>query len=135
MCNKFKYCDCFVEYTNFKDDLSEYKFLRCNKSYQRKFDEKLKRVFLIHATFRTMITIILLLRKGVYLYEYMDVWEKFNKTSLPEKEDFYSHLNMEDISDVDYAHVKRVCKDFQTKSLGEYYESYVQSDTHYCWLM
>ena len=76
-----------------------------------------------------MITIILLLRKGVYLYEYMDVWEKFNKTSLPEKEDFYSHLNMEDITDVDYAHVKRVCKDFEIKSLGEYYESYVQSDT------
>ena len=45
MCNKYKYCDCFVEYTNFKDDLSEYKFLRCNKSYQRKFDEKLKKVF------------------------------------------------------------------------------------------
>ena len=59
----------------------------------------------------------------------MDVWEKFNKTSLPEKEDFYSHLNMEDITDVDYAHVKRVCKDFEIKSLGEYYESYVQSDT------
>ena len=76
-----------------------------------------------------MITIILLLRKGVYLCEYMDVWEKFNKTSLPEKEDFYSHLNMEDITDVDYAHVKRVCKDFEIKSLGEYYESYVQSDT------
>ena len=76
-----------------------------------------------------MITIILLLRKGVYLCEYMDVWEKFNKTSLPEKEDFYSHLNMEDITDVDYAHVKRVCKDFEIKSLGEYYESYIQSDT------
>ena len=59
----------------------------------------------------------------------MDVWEKFNKTSLPEKEDFYSHLNMEDITDVDYAHVKRVCKDFEIKSLGEYYESYIQSDT------
>ena len=76
-----------------------------------------------------MITIILLLRKGVYLCEYMDVWEKFNKTSLPEKEYFYSHLNMEDITDVDYAHVKRVCKDFEIKSLGEYYEWYVQSDT------
>ena len=59
----------------------------------------------------------------------MDVWEKFNKTSLPEKEYFYSHLNMEDITDVDYAHVKRVCKDFEIKSLGEYYEWYVQSDT------
>ena len=56
--------------------------------------------------------LILLLRKGVYLYEYMDDWEKFNETSLPEKENFYSHLNLEDITDADYAHTKRVCKDF-----------------------
>ena len=39
---KCKHCDCFLEYTNFKDDLVEYKFLSCSKSYQRKFDEKLK---------------------------------------------------------------------------------------------
>ena len=45
----------------------------------------------------------------------MDEWEKFNKTSLPEKQDFYSHLNMEDITDADYKHAKRVCKDFKTK--------------------
>ena len=32
-------------------------------------------------------------------------------TDLPKKECFYIHLNMEDITDVDYAHVKRVCKD------------------------
>ena len=40
----------------------------------------------------------------------MDHWEKFNETSLPEKEDSYSHLNMEDIDNADYAHAKRVCK-------------------------
>ena len=41
-----KYCDCFLEYKNFKDDLIEYKCLCCNKNYQHKFDEKLKeRVF------------------------------------------------------------------------------------------
>ena len=38
----------------------------------------------------------------------MDDWEKFSETSLPENEDFYSHLNMEDITDGDYAHGKRV---------------------------
>ena len=38
-------------------------------------------------------------RKGVYPYAYMDDWEKFNETSLPEKKDFYSQLNMEDITD------------------------------------
>ena len=59
----------------------------------------------------------------------MDGWEKFNETSLPEKEDFYSHLNMEDITDADYAHTKRVCKDFEIKNLGEYHDLYVQSNT------
>ena len=39
----------------------------------------------------------------------MDDWDKFNETSLPEKEDFYSHLNMEDITDADYVHAKRFC--------------------------
>ena len=59
----------------------------------------------------------------------MDGWEKFSKTSLPEKEDFYSHLNMKDITDADYAHTKRVCKEFEIKNLGEYHDLHVQSDT------
>ena len=50
----------------------------------------------------------MLLRKGVYPYEYMDIWEKINETTLHEKEEFYSNLNMEDITDVDYLHAKRV---------------------------
>ena len=59
----------------------------------------------------------------------MDDWENFNETSLPEKEDFYSHLNMEDVTDADQAHVKRVCKDLERKILGEYHDLYVQSNT------
>ena len=62
----------------------------------------------------------MLLRKGVYPYEYMDYWEKFNKTTLPKKEEFYSNLNIEDIIDADYAHTKRVSEGFEIKSLGEY---------------
>ena len=50
---------------------------------------------------------ILLLRKGVYPYEYMADWEKFSETSLPEKEDFYSHLNLADITGADYTHTKK----------------------------
>ena len=71
----------------------------------------------------------MLLRKGAYPYEYMDDWQKFNETTLSEKEDFYSHLNMEDISDADHSHGKGVCKDFDIKKLGEYHYLYVQSDT------
>ena len=69
------------------------------------------------------------MRKGVYSYEYMDDWEKFSETSLPEKEDFYSHLNMGDIADADYTHAKRVRKNFEIKSLAEYHDLYVLSDT------
>ena len=59
-----------------------------------------------------------MLRKDVYPNEYIDDWKKFNKASLPGKEDFYSHLNMEDITDADYALTKRVCKDFEIKHSG-----------------
>ena len=57
---------------------------------------------------------ILLLQKGVYPYEYMDDWKKFNKKLLPEKY-FYIHLNMEDITDADYSHSKRVCRFWNKK--------------------
>ena len=115
---------------NLQVDLIEYKYLCCNKNYQQKFDEKLKERFFNTYKFSNHDNnkFILLLWKGVYPYEYMDDWEKFNETSLPEKEDFYSHLNMKDIADADYAHAKRVCKDFEIKNLGEYYDLYVQSD-------
>ena len=70
-----------------------------------------------------------MLRKGVYPYEYMNNLEKIDEASFQEKEDFYSHLNMEDITDAEYKHTKRVCKDFDIESLGEYHDLYVQSDT------
>ena len=70
-----------------------------------------------------------MLQIGVYLYECINDWEKFNEISLPEKSDFYSHLNMEDITDADYTHAKRVCKNFEMKNLGEYHDLFVQSDT------
>ena len=59
----------------------------------------------------------------------MDYWEKLNEKPLPEKEDFYSQLNIKDTTDADYTHRKRVCKDFVIKNLGEYHGLYVQSDT------
>ena len=70
-----------------------------------------------------------MLRKGVYLYEYMDSWERFNETSLPSKEDFYCNLNMEDIDDVDYRHGNNVFKGFELDNLGDYHDLYVKSDT------
>ena len=63
----------------------------------------------------------------------MDDWEKFSETSLPltllQTQAFYSSFNMEDISDTDYTHVKRVCKDFEIKNIGEYQDLFDQSNT------
>ena len=69
------------------------------------------------------------MRKEVYPYEYMDNWERFNETSLPNKESFYSNLNMENIEDLDYRHGNNVFKIFKLKNLGQYRDLYVQSDT------
>ena len=59
-----------------------------------------------------------MLQKGVYPYEFYPY-------------DFFSHLNMEDITDADYAHVKKVSKDFETKNLGEYHD-FTFKGIHYC---
>ena len=69
-----------------------------------------------------------MLQKVVYSYEYIGDWEKFIETSLTEKKGFYCHLNMEDITDADYTHGKRVWKDFKVKNVGENHDLYVQSD-------
>ena len=71
----------------------------------------------------------MLLRKGVYPYEYMDGWDKFNETSVPSKESFYSNLTMENISETDYRHANNVFKTFKLNTLGDYHDLYVQSDT------
>ena len=70
----------------------------------------------------------MLLRKGVYLDEYIDSWEKFDETTLPPKE-VHSNLNLEDISNKDYMHAQKVWDVFEIKNLGEYHDLNVKSDT------
>ena len=85
---KHKYRDCFLDL--YRMIYIEYKCLRCNKSYQQKLDEKLKKRFFNRYKFSNHDNkkFILFLQTGVYSYEYMNDWEKFNETSLPEKEVF-----------------------------------------------
>ena len=59
----------------------------------------------------------------------MDSWERFDETSLSDKEAFYNSLNIENITDVDYRHAKRVFKNLKNKNLGDYHDLHVQSDT------
>ena len=69
----------------------------------------------------------LMARKGVYPYDYMDSFKKF-KEQLPTKEEFYSVLNNEHISDDDYEHAKNVWDTFSLKNMGEYHDLYLASD-------
>ena len=59
----------------------------------------------------------------------MDSWKRFNETELPSKDKFYSTLNLEDISDDDYAHAINVWNTFNINNLGEYHDLYVKLDT------
>ena len=73
----------------------------------------------------------MLLRKGVYPYEYRDSCERFNETTLPNKKSFYSKLYLEDITDEDYTHAQKVFSEFIFTNLGEYHDLFVQL-IHYC---
>jgi len=70
----------------------------------------------------------LLLKKGIYPYEYMDSFERFDETAMPEKETFYSSLNGKGISDEEYAHAQEVWAKFECRDLGDYHDLYVVTD-------
>ena len=102
----------------------------CKQHYKKINKELIKRFASTYSFCNNDLNkFILLLRKGVYPYEYMDNWERFNETSLPSKESFYSNLNMEDIDDIDYRHGNNVFNKFKLNNLGHYHDLYVQSGT------
>ena len=70
----------------------------------------------------------LLVRKGIYPYEYMSDWDKFKETKLPPKEAFYSKLNMSGVSSEIYEHACKVWKEFEIRNLGEYHDLYLNTD-------
>ena len=114
-----------------KNEILVFKCFNCKQNYQKDFNKELIKRFANTYEFskKNLNKFILLLRKGVYLYKYMDNWERFHETSLPNKESFYSNLNMENIDDNDYRHGDNVFKKLKLKNLGEYHDLYVQSDT------
>ena len=69
----------------------------------------------------------LMSKKGVYPYDFMDSFEKFNE-KLPPKEEFYSILNDEHVTDKDYQHAQTVWNTFNLKNMGEYHDLYLKSD-------
>ena len=71
----------------------------------------------------------LLIRKGIYTYEDMDSWDKFNKTSLPSRDKFYSNLYMSGVGNKEYEHARNVWRESGIRNMGEYHDLYLKTDT------
>ena len=72
----------------------------------------------------------LLKEKGVFPYDYMDSFSKFDDTKLPSKEDFYRQLTDDNISDDDYSRAQNVWNTFNLKNMGEYHDLYLKTDVN-----
>ena len=112
--NKCANCESCLDYVKTKNENLILKCFNCKTYYEQDFNKELIKKFKNTYSFcnNDISKFVLLLRKGIYPYEYMDSWERFNETSLPSKEDFYSNLNMENIDDIDYRHGNNVFKIF-----------------------
>ena len=69
----------------------------------------------------------LMSQKGVYPYDFMDSFEKFDQTELPTKDQFYSILNDHHITNDKYNHANKIWKAFNIKTMGEYHDLYLKS--------
>ena len=129
--NTFADCKSCLDYIKTKNEKLILKCFNYEQHYKKKFNKELVKRFASMYEFckKDLIKFILLLRKVVYPYEYMDNWERFNETSLPNKESFHSNLNMENIDEIDYRHGNNVFERFKLKNLGKNHDLYVQSDT------
>ena len=129
--NKCADCKSNLDYIKTKNEKLILECYNCKQRYRKKFNKELIKRFASTCEFynNDLNKFVLLLRKGVYPYEYMDTWERFSEISLRSQEDFYSNLTMEDISDIDYRHANNVFRRFKSENLGNYHDLYVQSDT------
>ena len=107
-------CNSCLDYIKTKNEKLILECYNCKQRYRKKFNKELIKRFASTYSFcnNDLNKFILLLRKGVYPYEYMDNWKRFNETSLPNKESFYSNLNMENIEDIDYRNGNNVFNKF-----------------------
>ena len=122
-CDKCKSSLCFVNAVN---KVLAFECVDCGKEYKKGLNKKLIERFSNVYEFcgYDINKFMVLLRKGVYPYEYMD-----DEKKLPSKGSFYSSLTMEDISDTDYKHANNVFKKCNLNNLGDYHDLYVRSDT------
>ena len=128
-CRERKKISVNCEFVGFKNGRLNYNCKECKKSCTKVIDKPTK-------NFPTLYKFcngdnnkfFMLLRKGIYPYEYIDSWERFDENTIPPKEAFYSELNLENITDKD-EQVKKVWETFEIQNLREYHDLYVQCDT------
>ena len=119
--NRCTDCKSCLDYMSVDEQLI-FRCFECKKNFKKNFNNELIKRFANIYEFcnKDISKFILILRKGIYLYEYMDSWERFDETSLHDEEAVYSSLNMENITVVNYKHAKRVFKNLNKKNLGDY---------------
>ena len=118
------------EFIGFKNGRLNYKCKECKKSYTKVTNESIKNFPTLYKFCNSDLNkFFLLLRKDIYPYKYIDSWERFDENTISPKEAFYSELDLEDIRDAYYEHVKKVWEAFERKKFGEYHDLYVQCDT------
>ena len=101
------------EFNGLKNNRLKYRCKECNGTSNKSINDLIEKFPKMYKFCDGNINkFVMLLRKGVYPYEYMDSWEKFNGTSLPAKKDFYCELTLEDISDKDYEHAQKLFKGY-----------------------
>ena len=123
-------CNNLLDYLVFKDDKIVFTCFECKKNTSKDFNNELIERFKNTYQFceNDNNKFLMLLRKELYPYEYMDYWNKFNQDKLPPMNNFYSELRLENITNSDYRHAQRVFKTFNNKNLGDYHDLYLQSD-------
>lgn len=99
-------------------DINNFKLLRKEFNFFKNDDHNLNNV----------IKLMYLKQKGVYPYDYMDDFKRFEESNLPSKLHFYSKMNKEEITDYEYKRATKVWESFDMKSLGDYHDLYLKTD-------
>ena len=115
-------CKSDLSYMKVIDEALIFRCFNCKRNYEKEINKELIERFA--STYKCCNNDL-----NKYPYEYMDSWDKFNETSIPNKESFYSNLTMENITETDYIHANKVFKTFKLNNLDDYHDLYVQSDT------
>ena len=120
-----KECNNYVRINN----TIKYSCNKCKKVSYKPISDLIKRCSNVYSISNgDLDKLLLLLRKGVYPYEYMNSWNRFNECKNPSFEKYFSELNMSNISKEDYAHSQKIWSTFKIQDIGEYHDLYVKTD-------